>query len=1291
MEERARSRLLCSRSKLEDDIKALYLMDHMVSDEVLSADEEEAVKAKATRREQAAALIDLILRKDNHAYVSLYNALIRESYGDLASLLQKDLPLISPRADKSFPDGESPRVQAVLREGGVPQRPVVFVKRPELVNQIREKLYKLLAAPGWVTVFGMAGFGKSVLAAEAVRDNELLTVCFPGGVHWLAVGQLDKAGLLVKMQSLCFRLDLDSQFCQRPPSTIEEAKDRLRFLMIRKYPRSLLILDDVWDGAVLRAFDIQCRVLLTTRDRSLTDCVAGQKFEVSVGSGLEEDKALEVLAVFVGRKVAALPEQARQIVQECKGSPLVVSLIGALLREFPDRWAYYLRQLQNKQFKRIRKSSSYDYEALDQAMSASIEVLQDDHKDFYKDLTVLEKDVKVPVKVLSVLWDLEPEEVEDILQEFVNKSLLFRDSNKTPYLYYLHDLQLDFLTEQNRYRIQELHSKVVHQYQKYYKNAHPTAGDEECLYWYRYLGYHMARGNLHEELYTFLFSLDWVKTKAQIMGPASLINDYVEYSSILDKENSTVRENFQEFLSLNGHLLEQRPFPDVVQLGLCQPSSSEVYRQARLKAEEEARKGAFYLDWINKSSLESLSRLIVQPHKGSIYYACFSRDGQKIASCGADRTVQVFRSVTGEKVLDIVAHEEEVLCCAFSPDDKLIATCSTDRKIKIWNAERGKLIRIYDEHSEQVNHCQFNNSSYRILLATGSNDCFLKLWNINKPTCQNTLFGHTEAVNHCCFSPDDEHLASCSSDGTLKLWQVSSGNEWKSIDVFSYFPSSSDSREEADVIVKCGAWSPDGSRIIAAAKNSVFVFDVDTCDLLSEIKTSRHGAIQFCDFCPSSQLVAIALSHYTVELWEIESNKKVADCSGHLSWVHCVKFSPDGSLLLSSSDDQTVRLWETKKVHTSSAVSLKRDSDVLFDHNEISVLAPDSRNRLQLRSGNTGEVVYQSEEQESRIRSSRLCKEHAVSALGRDDGVVKAGLMSPKQVLRSIGWWTLRLLTLQQSFLAALGLDSGVAQVLDIPNGNTVSTLRGHTKPVQHCEFTADGQTLITCSEDATIRVWDWRSSECKVLEGHTEQVKKFILLDSSRLLSWSFDGTVKVWNMATGELIQDIFCHKGAILSCDVSPDGKKFSSASADKTAKVWSFASSGLLHTLRGHKACVRSVRFSGDGTCLATGDDHGEIRIWGVVDGALLQICTRGDKDSMESLHGGWVTDLHFSPDGEMLVSTGGYIKWWDVKTGRALQTFYTTGTNLKGIHVSPDFRTFVTIDNIGILYVLKKVE
>ncbi|XP_049482093.1 apoptotic protease-activating factor 1 isoform X5 [Panthera uncia] len=824
MDAKARNCLLQHREALEKDIKTSYIMDCMINDGVLTVSEEEKVKNEPTQQQRAALLIKMILKKDNDSYISFYNALIHEGYKDLAGLLHGGIPVISSsNGGKDSVGGITSYVRTVLCEGGVPQRPVVFVTRKKLVNSIQQNLFKLNGEPGWVIIYGMAGCGKSVLAAETVRDHSFLDGCFPGGVHWVSVGKQDKSGLLMKLQNLCARLDQDESFSQRLPLNIEEAKDRLRILMLRKHPRSLLILDDVWDPWVLKAFDNQCQILITTRDKSVTDSVMGPKYVVSVESGLGKEKGLEILSLFVNMKKADLPEQAHSIIKECKGSPLVVSLIGALLRDFPNRWDYYLRQLQNKQFKRIRKSSFYDYEALDEAMSISVEMLREDIKDYYTDLSILQKDVKVPTKVLCILWDMETEEVEDILQEFVNKSLLFCDRNGKSFCYYLHDLQVDFLIEKNRNQLQDLHKKLVTQFQRHHQPHTLSPDQEDCMYWYNFLAYHMASANMHKELCALMFSLDWIKAKTELVGPAHLIHEFVEYRHILDEKDCAVCENFQEFLSLNGHLLGRQPFPNIVQLGLCEPETSEVYQQAKLQAKQEVDNGMLYLEWINKKNNKNLSRLVVRPHTDAVYHACFSEDGQRIASCGVDKTLQVFKAETGEKLLEIKAHEDEVLCCAFSADDRFIATCSVDKKVKIWNSMTGELVHIYDEHSEQVNCCHFTNNSHHLLLATASSDCFLKLWDLTQKECRNTMFGHTNSVNHCRFSPDDKLLASCSADGTLKLWDVKSANERESINVKQFFLNSEEPQEDMEVIVKCCSWSADGARIMVAAKNKIFV------------------------------------------------------------------------------------------------------------------------------------------------------------------------------------------------------------------------------------------------------------------------------------------------------------------------------------------------------------------------------------------------------------------------------------------------------------------------------------
>ncbi|KAB0398403.1 hypothetical protein E2I00_002635 [Balaenoptera physalus] len=173
MDAKARNCLLQHREALERDIKTSYIMDHMISNGVLTVSEEEKVKNEPTQRQRAAMLIKTILEKDNYSYISFYNALLHEGYKDLAYLLHGGIPVISSSNGKDSV-GITSYVRTVLCEGGVPQRPVVFVTRKKLVNAIQQKLFKLSGEPGWVTIYGMAGCGKSVLAAEAVRDHSVL-------------------------------------------------------------------------------------------------------------------------------------------------------------------------------------------------------------------------------------------------------------------------------------------------------------------------------------------------------------------------------------------------------------------------------------------------------------------------------------------------------------------------------------------------------------------------------------------------------------------------------------------------------------------------------------------------------------------------------------------------------------------------------------------------------------------------------------------------------------------------------------------------------------------------------------------------------------------------------------------------------------------------------------------------------------------------------------------------------------------------------------------------------------
>jgi len=109
---------------------------------------------------------------------------------------------------------------------------------------------------------------------------------------------------------------------------------------------------------------------------------------------------------------------------------------------------------------------------------------------------------------------------------------------------------------------------------------------------------------------------------------------------------------------------------------------------------------------------------------------------------------------------------------------------------------------------------------------------------------------------------------------------------------------------------------------------------------------------------------------------------------------------------------------------------------------------------------------------------------------------------------------------------------------------------------------------------------------------------------DGTRLATASTDGTAKIWDVRTGNLILTLVGHASAIIDIAYSPDGKKIATASGDATAKIWDAATGEELFTLTGHSAGLSSVAFSPDGKFLATGSGDNTAKIWDVETGDEL---------------------------------------------------------------------------------------
>jgi WD40 repeat protein len=230
------------------------------------------------------------------------------------------------------------------------------------------------------------------------------------------------------------------------------------------------------------------------------------------------------------------------------------------------------------------------------------------------------------------------------------------------------------------------------------------------------------------------------------------------------------------------------------------------------------------------------------------------------------------------------------------------------------------------------------------------------------------------------------------------------------------------------------------------------------------------------------------------------------------------------------------------------------------------------------------------------------------------------------------------------------------------------ATFLGHDDEVTGVAFDAKGKRVASASADGTIKVWDAETGQVlHTLRGHAGRVEDVAFSpDGQQMASAGYDQTVKVWDVATGNECYTLRGHDAEVACVAFSPDGQRLASASWDKTVKVWDAATGRLLHTLAEHPDRVFSVTFSPDGRRLATGSQ--DVRVWDATTGDLLGACTANPVEPLI-----WVGSVAFHPDGQRLASANGnktvYI--WDSTTWKALHVLRGHSSGVGSVRFSPD--------------------
>lgn len=304
----------------------------------------------------------------------------------------------------------------------------------------------------------------------------------------------------------------------------------------------------------------------------------------------------------------------------------------------------------------------------------------------------------------------------------------------------------------------------------------------------------------------------------------------------------------------------------------------------------------------------------------------------------------------------------------------------------------------------------------------------------------------------------------------------------------------------------------------------------------------------------------------------IEEVREHNRLDGHTKEIKDVSFSPEGNIIASGSDDQTVRIW---KKEGKLLAELKHTTGVGVWGVSFS---PNSPN---LATADTDGIIKVWD-----IKKI-LNKSHAEIKLPERDSlgtVIRVNFSRDGKFIASVHW------------------DKSV-RIWELKTKKLIKTIidKQHPSDSFWVSFSPDGKKLATARRDKTVKIWSLdNNTSPKILRGHRQLVYAVSFSPNGEMIaSSSWDKSIKLWQVDNGKLIrtfEGLDGHSDEVNGIAFSHDGKMIASASRDKTIKLWRVADGKLMQTFKGHTNTVNSVSFSPDDQTIASASDDKTVRIW-----------------------------------------------------------------------------------------------
>lgn len=248
--------------------------------------------------------------------------------------------------------------------------------------------------------------------------------------------------------------------------------------------------------------------------------------------------------------------------------------------------------------------------------------------------------------------------------------------------------------------------------------------------------------------------------------------------------------------------------------------------------------------------------------------------------------------------------------------------------------------------------------------------------------------------------------------------------------------------------------------------------------------------------------------------------------------------------------------------------------------------------------------------------------------------------------------------------------EDATIKIWDYESGDYERTMRGHTDSVQDLAFDQNGKWLVSSSADTTVKLWDFNVYECvKTMRGHDHNVSSVTFMPSGDfVVTSSRDKTIKIWEVSTGYCIKTLTGHRDWVRMVRINSDGGLLASCSNDQTVRIWAIDTWEFRAELRSHDHVVECVAWATDAAvpviCEAANIDMKKVVRPGpfLISGSRDKTIKMWDVSSEMCLftlvgHDNWVRSILFHPSGKYVLSGGDdrTLRVWDIANKRNCKT------------------------------------